>query len=213
MAAAACLVGMVWMGADRIVLKSRLEAAQREAASLRGQVFEAARARSQAERKAASLQQTVEQLRAGSADAGRAGFRIASLERDLQYQVRQAAEYRSMLQVLESRSMRQLELKVVDPAGGKATARAMWSADGGLLFLAHDLPDLGKEKCYQLWVLRRKEPAVLSAGLVSLDAKGNGLLYVPPDPGMELVNGFAITDEPKGGSVVARGKKLLVGVE
>jgi anti-sigma-K factor RskA len=79
--------------------------------------------------------------------------------------------------------------------------------------VARNFPALPGGKCYQLWVVRKTIPAILSAGIVNLDREGHGLLFAPPGDDLEQVTGFAITDEPEGGSVVARGRKLLAGVQ
>ena len=126
---------------------------------------------------------------------------------------RDAARYESMVALLAARPDGEIVLNVVDREAGAATARAVWSRDGGLVFLADHLPRLPDEKCYQLWVLRNTSPAVVSAGLVSLDGNGRGILIAKARRDLDHVTGFAITGEPKGGSVVARGRKLLVGTE
>jgi hypothetical protein len=40
------------------------------------------------------------------------------------------------------------------------------------------------------------------------DASGGGFLYAPPEQDLRQLTALAITDEPKGGSVSARGHKL-----
>ena len=68
-----------------------------------------------------------------------------------------------------------------------------------------------REKCYQLWSIHKSGPAILSAGLLKTDASGTGFLYAPPSQGLGQLTALAITDEPKGGSVSAKGRKLLYG--
>jgi anti-sigma-K factor RskA len=79
------------------------------------------------------------------------------------------------------------------------------------LLLADSLPKLPDQKCYQLWLIRKASPAILSAGLINLQDDGKGMLYAPPSADLEEVTALAITDEPAGGSVSARGQKLLFG--
>ncbi len=124
---------------------------------------------------------------------------------------REAARYESMVAMLAARPDGEIVLNVVDPEVRAAEARAVWSRAGGLVFMANNLPRLPQHKCYQLWVLRSTAPSVVSAGLVSRDAGGRGLLISNPGTELDQVTGFAITDEPRGGSIVARGRKLLVG--
>ncbi len=120
-------------------------------------------------------------------------------------------DYRNAFRTIESTGMRQVELARVDAQAGKSGARALYSREGGLLVLAHGLPQLPERKCYQLWILRKGNPSIVSGGLMKLDDQGRGYLQSPPTAALRDATGFAITDEPEGGSVVARGRKLLFG--
>jgi hypothetical protein len=113
--------------------------------------------------------------------------------------------------LLRSGSVQQIELRAVDLAAGKAFARVLYSPQGGLLLVADSLPKLDHEKCYQLWVIRKGAPAILSAGLLQTSDDGRGFLLAQPSSDLAQLTGLAITDEPKGGSVSARGHKLLFG--
>ena len=120
-------------------------------------------------------------------------------------------DYRRAFATLESNGMRQVELASVDASAQKSAARALYSQQGGLLVFAHDLPKLPEQKCYQLWILRKGTPSIVSGGLMKLDSQGRGFLQSPASALLKDATGFAITDEPLGGSVVARGRKLLFG--
>jgi len=113
--------------------------------------------------------------------------------------------------LLRSGSVQEIELRAVDPAAGKGFARVLYSPQGGLLLVADSLPKLDHEKCYQLWVIRKGAPAILSAGLLQTSDDGSGFLMAQPTNDLAQLTGLAITDEPKGGSVSARGHKLLFG--
>jgi anti-sigma-K factor RskA len=113
--------------------------------------------------------------------------------------------------LLQSGSVQEIELRAVDPAAGRAFARVLYSPQGGLLLVANSLPKLDHEKCYQLWLIRKGAPAILSAGLLQTSEDGRGFLMVQPTNDLAQLTGLAITDEPKGGSVSARGHKLLFG--
>jgi len=115
--------------------------------------------------------------------------------------------------LLQSASLQQIDLRSVDPQGGHATARALYSPQGGLLIVADALPKLPEQKCYQVWLIRKSAPAITSAGLMTLQDDGKGMLFAPPSPDLAEVTALAITDEPAGGSVSARGKKLLFGAQ
>jgi anti-sigma-K factor RskA len=112
---------------------------------------------------------------------------------------------------LQAGPARQVELRGVDPGAGKATGIAFYAPDRGLLVLARWLPRLEGEKCYQLWSLHKAGPAIRSVGLMKTDGSGGGFLYAPPEQDLRQLTALAITDEPKGGSVSARGHKLLFG--
>ncbi|MBM3760842.1 MAG: hypothetical protein FJW36_11405 [Acidobacteria bacterium] len=141
----------------------------------------------------------------------------ASQQRTQHLQMRMAgleatiADYRNAFRTIESDGMKQVELARVDAAAQRSAARALYSKQGGLLVVAHDLPQLPAQKCYQVWILRKGSPSIVSGGLMKLDASGHGVLQSPPTAALADATGFAITDEPEGGSVVARGRKLLFG--
>lgn len=149
----------------------------------------------------AQIQQLEEQL----------ATRVAGLEVELKRQRLLVDDYRNAFRTIESTGMRQVELAVVDAAAGRGGARALYSQQGGLLVLAHDLPKLPGQNCYQVWILRKGNPTIVSGGLMKLDDQGRGILQSPPTAALKDATGFAITDEPPGGSVVARGRKLLFG--
>lgn len=137
--------------------------------------------------------------------------RLAGLEAESTTQKKMLEDYRNAFRTIESNGMKQVELARVDPAAQNSSARALYSKQGGLLVVAHDLPKLPGQKCYQLWILRKGSPSIVSGGLMKIDAQGRGFLQAPPTPALNDATGFAITDEPPGGSVVARGHKLLFG--
>jgi anti-sigma-K factor RskA len=129
----------------------------------------------------------------------------------LDRQTQQLSELRRLFAVLESPGVRQIQLRGVEKQAGSGNATALWSPGSGLLLYARNLPPLPAGKCYQLWVLRDAKPSIESAGLVWLDAQGGGVLYARPSDKLSRVTGFAITDEPDGGSPSATGKRLFSG--
>jgi hypothetical protein len=137
--------------------------------------------------------------------------RLSDSQRAVERQRALLEEYRDAFRTLEAGSVKQVELAVVDSAAGSGKVRALYSPRGGLLVFAQKLPPLPSSKCYQLWILRNGNPSIVSGGLIRLDATGSGFLAAKPSAALEGVTGFALTDEPAGGSVIARGKKLLFG--
>lgn len=133
------------------------------------------------------------------------------LRREAERLSRQLAEYRSVFRVMEASDLRQVDLRKSDPSGGAAAARALWSPSAGLVVLAHDLPRLPAGKCYQLWAVRRTDNAIISAGILETDASGHGVLLANPSVALTGLTAFSVTDEPAGGSTLAKGRKLLFG--
>jgi hypothetical protein len=176
-------------------LEAELGSAQARSNAL-ARDFEAANKKSTAATQA-QIVSLNEQLSASRAEVNRLGQMTA-----------RNAQIESLLQ---SGSIQQIDLRAVDMAAGKASARVIYSPKGGLLLVADSLPRLDHEKCYQLWLIRKGAPAILSGGLLQLSDDGHGFLFAPPTTELAQLTGLAITDEPKGGSVSARGHKLLFG--
>lgn len=150
------------------------------------------------QRRVEQLQHTVEQLRT----------QVGRLEADLTREAR--AHAAAMRVALDERSTR-VVLRAVDPLAGRATATATLSPEGRLLLAARGLPPLPPNKCYQLWVIQRDGPAIVSGGVVSVSGDGHALYETRVEGQAARVTGFALTDEPLGGSQAARGRKLLFG--
>jgi anti-sigma-K factor RskA len=93
----------------------------------------------------------------------------------------------------------------------QARARMLWHArTGGLLLVTGGLPPAPEGKAYELWAIVGKN-APVPAGLFSVDAKGTGSLRVPPLPGVDQVDVFAVTLEPAGGVPAPTGAMYLAG--
>lgn len=145
------------------------------------------------------------------AEVARLAGDVARLEAELQRQTASGRRYAAALQTaLEPRATR-LALRAVDPAAGRAMATATVTADGRLVLAARDLPPLPSGKCYQLWVIRRDSPVIASAGVVDVNSRGEVLHAVQVGTAGGPITGVALTDEPLGGSVESRGRKLLFG--
>ena len=159
-----------------------------------------------------------EQIRAGATDVHSSQAQLSALTHRLEMADATVAELRAskawnaqVVGFLQSGPFRQVDLRAVDPGAGKATAVAFYAPDRGLLILARALPHLEGDKCYQLWSIHKAGMAIRSVGLMKTDASGGGFLYAPPEQDLRQLTALAITDEPKGGSVSARGHKLLFG--
>ena len=122
-----------------------------------------------------------------------------------------AARDGQVLAFLRDGPTKEIDLKRIDLGAGEASVVAYYSADRGLLLLARDLPRLQDGKCYQVWSTQRSGAAVQSVGLIQTEAGGTGYLLARASKDLRQLTGLAITDEPNGGSVSARGRKLLFG--
>jgi hypothetical protein len=135
---------------------------------------------------------------------------LARKDAELQSQGRQVAELRSVLRVVQGGSLRQVELRPSDPSAQNSQGRVLIS-QSGVLVLARQLPKIPAGKCFQLWLIRKGDPSIVSGGLLEIDGQGSGILLNAGPGILNQVTGFAITDEPAGGSVKAQGHKLLFG--
>lgn len=149
----------------------------------------------------AALEQTVGQLTS----------QVRRLEAEARRQSDLTREYASALQAAVDDRATRVMLRPVDAAAGKATAGATVTADGRVLLVARGLPTLPADKCYQLWVIRRDNPAIVSGGVLTVSVQGQSVHTVRVEGVPGQITGLAVTDEPLGGSVQSRGRKLLFG--
>jgi anti-sigma-K factor RskA len=94
----------------------------------------------------------------------------------------------------------------------EAVAVAVWdpSRERGILTVSK-LPALATDKDYQLWVIDAKYPAPVSAGIFVVDPKtGEAHIVFKADKPVDSIAKFAVSLEPKGGSVSARGPIVLI---
>ena len=196
---------------DRMVAESsRLRAAAQESASRIGTLETALAAERRKESSPLRAVATPPPAPIPSPATSASTEELARLRGETERLTRQVADYRSLFRVLDAADLRQVELRKSDAIAGGASARALWSPTTGLVLLARDLPVLPEGKCYQLWAVRRTDNAIISAGILQTDGRGRGLLLAGP-AGLSGLSAFSVTDEPAGGSKLARGHKLLFG--
>jgi anti-sigma-K factor RskA len=114
-----------------------------------------------------------------------------------------------MLALIRDPATQVIALSGLEPAPS-AKARMIWNAPAGGLLVAAGLPAPPSGKTYQLWAIAGKD-APVSAGVFEVDARGMGSLRVPPLPGVENVDVFAVTLEPAGGVPAPTGQMYLAG--
>jgi anti-sigma-K factor RskA len=206
------------LNAELARIQAEKDAAVAQLSQVRNDLVRSIEERNTLQTRLADAQQQLHAVDVHTADAHLADAQIVSLTRQLETANNTIAEQKAtrswnaqVVAFLQGGESRQIELRKVDAGAGEGTAVAFYAPDRGLIVLAHSLPPLPGEKCYQLWSLHKAGPAILSAGLLRTDASGAGFLYAPPSPSLRQLTALAITDEPKGGSVSATGHKLLFG--
>ena len=81
-----------------------------------------------------------------------------------------------------------------------------------MLFFANDLPALPGGRVYQLWLIRDKSPAIVSAGVFEAEATMSAQVEFAQGDLVQGITAIAVTDEPVGGSASPTGHKLLAGL-
>jgi len=80
-----------------------------------------------------------------------------------------------------------------------------------VVFYASGLPNLAPGRSYQLWLLRGKNPAIVSGGVFRPNGAERLSLEFADPAVVGDIRGLAVTEEPEGGSRGPTGHKLLVG--
>ena len=123
----------------------------------------------------------------------------------------QAGEGRKMISMLSSPGTRLVPVNGTE-AAPKARGYALVSERNRVLFFANDLPQLPGGRVYQLWLIRDKAPAIVSAGVFEAQATRSAQVEFAQGDLIQGVTAIAVTDEPPGGSVSPTGHKLLAGL-
>jgi len=121
---------------------------------------------------------------------------------------RVGAELQSAMGVLSAPDLVRIDL-AGQPAAPLATGRAQWSRARGMVFAASNLPALPAGGVYQVWVVTG--PAPVSAGLLTADTLGDGLVFFSTPPDIAPPTAVAVTLEPTGGVPAPTGQFFLVG--
>jgi len=92
----------------------------------------------------------------------------------------------------------------------RANAHLLWNpaAQAGVL-LTSGLPQVPRDRVYELWAFVGKEP--VPAGIFHVDEAGHGFLRLPPLPRAKRYDRFAVTLEPAGGVSKPSGPVHLLG--
>jgi hypothetical protein len=96
-------------------------------------------------------------------------------------------------------------------AAAESTAYALIVESSRILFVASNLPRPAAGRQYQLWLLRRQEPKLVSAGVFTPDAENRALVDFGEPSVLSDISEVDVTDEPSGGSEAPTGDKLMTG--
>ena len=210
--AASLAVASVWLWQEREKLVQQVAAVSRAMAPVTSVVPSSEKKetrnieeelkglRSDFETKKAALTAEIEALRKRETDAN---ARIAQLVAEAEALKQQ--DERSQLQIATLQNSKIWEYRrsemIVVWNGGKRQ---------GVLLL-DKMPRVESDKDYQLWVVDPNKPDPVSAGVVTVDAKGVArIAFKPTDAVGETVK-FALSVEKKGGVPKAEGPIVLVG--
>jgi anti-sigma-K factor RskA len=113
------------------------------------------------------------------------------------------------LRLLSSPQVRVVRLAGQAP-NPSANAHLLWNpaARAGVL-LTSGLPQLPRNRIYELWAIAGSEP--VPAGIFEVDEAGRAFLRLPALPRIRRVDKFAVTDEPAGGVPKPTGPMHLLG--
>jgi hypothetical protein len=150
----------------------------------------------------AELARREERLEAGRQELQRIESVAATLQDDL-------SERDAALRLLSAPRVRQVRLMGLSPSPG-ASALVVWHPPTrtGVL-LASGLPQIPRNRVYELWAIAGKEP--VPAGIFDVDSAGQAFLKLPPLAGSRPFDKFAVTLEPAGGVPKPTGPMHLLG--
>ena len=194
---------------------TELAAKQSQIAELEAAVREKDQQLEAAGRQLSTLQASV---RAPSQDAAAdSQSRIASLTQQvelyktaLEEQRRELNRNVQLVSLLSVPDLKVLNLAATEQGGG-ASARAMVTSRSAIFF-ATRLPGLQPGRSYQLWLMRRASPAIVSAGVFRPDQTSAAMLEIKDAASLAGLTAMAVTEEPAGGSPLPTGHKILIGL-
>lgn len=137
-----------------------------------------------------------------------ATMRLAGTEADMREARTRVVRSQAETAVLAAGDMRAVALSGQSSAP-EAVGRAFWSRAHGLVLTATRLPDLPRERTYQVWVLTDGAP--VSAGLFVPDAEGRATAVFDTPVSLPQPTGVAVSVEPEGGAPAPTGDTILSG--
>ena len=118
-----------------------------------------------------------------------------------------------ILQALSRNGARLLQLKETESAAATTpppVAYAIVVENSQMIFVASNLQPPQQGLQYQIWMLRKEDPKVVSAGLVTVDDKKKAVAYYDADAAnISGIVAIEVTEEPGQGSEAPTGPKIL----
>ena len=151
------------------------------------------------------LQGRVSTLEGRLSDAEQRAAAAEGLTRQAQLAADRAA---SSMAVLAAPDVVRIDL-AGQPAAPRATARALWSRNRGMVFTTANLPAAPAGRVYQVWVVTAQAP--VSAGLLTPDTSGRAAAFFSTPADIPPPLAIAVTLEPAGGVPAPTGDRYLVG--
>jgi anti-sigma-K factor RskA len=149
------------------------------------------------------------EVRRLTAERDRLAQQVGSLENDVAQARSDARRMVEALRVITAPGVRSVDLAGLGPSPGAAGHTYVNPRERNALFYASALPPLAPDKTYQLWLIADGKP--VSAGTFAVDARGAGSLRVDDIPGVESIEAWAVTVEPRGGVPQPTGEMVLKG--
>lgn len=128
----------------------------------------------------------------------------AILEREQQSYVNNSR----LLRALSSPGAHLLPMKGLETAAD-STAYALVVENSRVVFVASNLPKLPSGRQFQLWLVRKQDPKIVSAGLFISDDTNKAMMEFDDGSVVSDISILEVTDEPEGGSETPTGNKIL----
>lgn len=129
--------------------------------------------------------------------------------KDIVERERQAAEDNSRLvEALSHPEAHLVPMKGAE-AAADSTAYALLIDNSHLTLVASNLPQLDDGRQFQLWIVRKEDPKIISAGVFDADDNNRALVSINDRSVLSDLALVEVTEEPDGGSEAPTGTKLF----
>ncbi|HEY3938978.1 MAG TPA: anti-sigma factor [Bryobacteraceae bacterium] len=119
-----------------------------------------------------------------------------------------AADNTRLITALGSTGARLLPMKGLENAAS-SVAYAVVIENSKIVFVGADLPPPGEQRQFQLWLLRKEEPKVVSAGAFTPDEDNRAIVSYTEAALVSSISSLTVTNEPQGGSETPTGARVF----